>query len=281
MLRQRLIVTLLLLPPGILCIFLGGWWYFGILFAFFILAAYEYTHMMQKTGARPARWLIVCGVAVLAVVQSAPALWPGLAGLAGLLSGGALVAALVAATAWHLVDFERGADSAGTDWAITVAGLVYLGWTSGYFMLIRALPDGLSWTMTVLPAIWFSDSGAYVVGKRFGRHAMVPRLSPKKTWEGFAGGVVWAVFFGALFGWFSSFRAGPDSPVGLASGAIMGFVAALCGVLGDLGISMLKRQVGVKDTSNLLGPHGGLLDRIDSWIIAIPAAYFVIVLFFR
>lgn len=281
MLRQRLIVALLLLPPGILCIFLGGVWYFAILLAFFSLAAYEYSHMMQKTGARPAQWLIVAGVIGLATVQAVPVFWPDLGSRSGLLGGGALVVVLVSATAWHLVDFERGASTAGTDWAITTAGLVYLGWTSGYFMLLRGLPDGLLWTMTVFPAIWFSDSGAYVVGKRFGRHPMVPRLSPKKTWEGFIGGTLWAVFFGALFGWIASFRGGPESSVGLWSGAVVGLVVGLAGVLGDLGISMLKRQVGVKDTSNVLGAHGGLLDRIDSWIIAGPVAYFVILSFFQ
>ena len=131
MLRQRLIVALLMLVPGILCIYLGGFWYFAVLLLFFIPAAYEYTQMMQKTGCRPAGPLIVGGAALLASVQSAPALWPALESRAGLLSGSALVFLLVAATTWHLIDFERGAPASGTDWAITVAGIVYLGWTSG------------------------------------------------------------------------------------------------------------------------------------------------------
>ena len=281
MLRQRLIVTLLLLPPGIACIFLGGGWYFGLLLFFFLPAAYEYAQMMRRGGHRPALPLIVGGTFLLASAQAAPAFWPALQPVAGTLSGGMLTLLLVVATTWHLIDFERGAPASGTDWAITVAGMVYLGWMGGYFALVRALPDGLSWTMTILPAVWFSDSGAYTVGSRLGKHRLSPRLSPKKTWEGYIGGIVWGVAFGALFGALSSFRAGPESAVGFRSGAIVGLFVSLVGTLGDLGISMLKRQVGVKDSSNILGAHGGLLDRIDSWIVAMPLSYFVILLFFQ
>ncbi|MBI3244710.1 MAG: CDP-archaeol synthase [Chloroflexi bacterium] len=281
MLRQRLIVTLLLIPPGIFFIFQGGFLYFGLLLCFFLPAAHEYAQIMRRGGYRPAQWLIVGGTFLLLLAQSAPTLWPALEPEAAVLSGGALAILLVAATAWHLVDFERGAQASGADWAITVAGMIYLGWMGGYFMLVRALPAGLSWTMTILPAIWFSDSGAYTVGSRLGKHHMSPRLSPKKTWEGFIGGILWGVFFGALFGALGSFRAGPDSAVGFRSGAVIGLFVSLVGTLGDLGISMLKRQVGVKDSSNLLGAHGGLLDRIDSWIVAVPLSYFLILLFFQ
>lgn len=282
MLRQRLIIALLLLPPGLIAIFLGGIWYFGLLLIFFLLAAYEYAQMMRKGGHRPAPPLIVAGVFLLILAQSAPALWPQFGPQADLIGGGALAAALLAAITWHLVDYERGAPASGTDWAVTVAGIVYLGWMGGYFVRLRELPDvGLSWTFVVLPAIWFADSGAYTVGKRLGRRHMTPRLSPKKTWEGYIGGVLWGAFFGAMFGWVGGFRIGPQSPVSAGSGAVVGLIISLVGTLGDLGISMLKRQVGLKDTSNVLGAHGGLLDRIDSWIVAGPVAYFVILLFFH
>ncbi len=281
MLRHRLIVSLLLFPPGLASIFFGGVWYFLVLLCFFIPASYEYSLMMKKGGYRPALPLIVGGVFLLIAAHAAPTFWPALQPNAGLITGGALAVLLTLATTWHLVDFERGAPASGADWAITVAGIVYLGWMGGYFVLLRALPNGLSWVMTVFPAIWFSDTGAYTVGTRFGKHLMSPRLSPKKTWEGFAGGLLWGLFFGAFWGFIGSVRAGPGSAVGAGSGAVIGLLVALVGVLGDLGISMLKRQIGVKDTSNILGAHGGLLDRIDSWIMAMPLAYFVIVLFFN
>ena len=88
------------------------------------------------------------------------------------------------AMAYHLIAFERGRDRAAGDFAITVAGLVYLGWIGSYLVKLRELPQGLWWFFLVLPAVWFADTGAYFIGKNFGKHKLSPRLSPKKTWEG-------------------------------------------------------------------------------------------------
>ena len=282
MLRQRLIISLLILPPGLICMYLGGGLYFAVFVVFFAIAAYEYVQMMRVGGLRPALPLVVGGVLALSIAQTLPIFWPASEPRLWLISGGALMALLIVATTWHLVDYERGAaPAAGADWAVTIAGLVYLGWGGGYFIYMRELPDGLWWTFIALPAIWLADSGAYVAGKRWGKHLMTPRLSPKKTWEGLVGGLLTGALSGASFGWLGSLVVPPESYVSALSGAVVGFVVATTGVLGDLGISMLKRQAGIKDTSNLLGAHGGLLDRIDSWIIAGPVAYFVIVLFFQ
>jgi len=281
-LRQRLIIALLIVPPGLLCIILGGVFYFVAMLVIVALAAYEYVDMLQKSGARPARALTVAGALVLTVVQSTSVIWPELSASSNVASGATVVLLLVITTLWHLIDFERGAPNAGTDWAVTLAGIFYIGWLCSYFIALRdGLPDGMGWTLVVLPAIWLSDTGAYVAGRAWGKHFMAPRLSPKKTWEGFVGGLVGGMFFGALFAGLLSLRTDPDTTLGLFSGAVVGFMAALGGVLGDLSISMFKRQVGIKDTSNLLGAHGGLLDRIDSWLIGGPVAYFVILLFFK
>lgn len=279
-LRQRLLITMLILPPGLLCIWVGGWLFLIVIYLFFLTAAYEYVQMMRKAGYRPALLIVLSGVVVLVLAHSIPALIRELQPLAPLLSGGVLMLMLAAAITWHLVDYERGAPSAGTDWAITVAGMVYLGWAAGYGALLRALPDGRLWTFIALGCIWLADTGAYIVGKRWGRHPLAPRLSPKKTWEGFVGGVVWAMGFGALFGAIGSVAAPSGSAIGVGSGSLIGLFMGLMGTIGDLGISMIKRQVGVKDTGNVLGAHGGILDRIDSWIVALPLAYFAVTLFF-
>ena len=280
MLRQRLIITLLILPPGLLCIRLGGFPYLVVMMIITLIASREYAQMMKASGARPAQALIIGGALALALVQALPAVWPTQESQASLFTSATLVALLVAATTWHLVDFEHGAPASGTDWAITIAGIVFVGMMCSYFILLRdGLSSGLEWTLVVLPAIWMSDSGAYVTGKRWGKHALTPRLSPNKTWEGFGGGLVWGVVFGGLFAAILSLQTS-DPHINFFSGAVVGGVASLAGVLGDLSISMFKRQVGIKDTGNLLGAHGGLLDRIDSWLIGGPVAYFVILLFF-
>lgn len=281
MLRQRLLIALLIVPPGLLCILLGGIPYLVVLVIILIIAGREYTQMLTATNARPAQSLIIGGALILALVQSVPNVWPTLESRSGMFTEAALVLILVAATLWHLIDYERGAPASGVDWAITITGAVFLGLTCSYIVLLRnGLPNGLDWTLIVLPAIWMADTGAYVAGKRWGKHTMTPRLSPKKTWEGFIGGILWGIFFGGLFAAILSLRSDAGPTINVFSGAVVGGVASLAGVAGDLSISMLKRQVGLKDTGNLLGAHGGLLDRIDSWLIGGPIAYFVILLFF-
>ncbi len=139
-----------------------------------------------------------------------------------------------------------------------------------YLNFIRFLPEGLKWIVIVLLTTWAFDIFGYLVGKRFGNKLMVPELSPKKTWEGFAGGVfaavITAVFAGSL--WMDTTAVG--------SFALLGLICALFAQSGDLFASALKRQVGAKDSGSLLPGHGGLLDRFDSLLFAAPVAYYYI-----
>jgi phosphatidate cytidylyltransferase len=109
---------------------------------------------------------------------------------------------------------------------------------------------------------------------------MTPRLSPKKSWEGYAGGVLFSVIGTALFaaGW--QLWLGPESAITPLRGALVGLVMGLAPTLGDLGESMIKRQVGMKDSGTLLPGHGGVFDRIDSWLWAAPLGYYLIVWLF-
>ena len=126
--------------------------------------------------------------------------------------------------------------------------------------------------------VMVSDAFQYLSGKLFGRRALAPRLSPKKTWEGFAGGILSAALSGALLGWIWTIAATPGSPIGFVAGLALGAIAGVAGPAGDLGISMLKRQTGLKDAGDFLAGHGGVLDRIDSWLIAVPVCFYGVVL---
>jgi phosphatidate cytidylyltransferase len=178
------------------------------------------------------------------------------------------------------VAYERGRDQAGTDFAVTLAGIIYLGWIGAYMISVRDLPEGKWWLLVVLPAVWLADSGAYLVGVRFGRHKIAPRLSPKKSWEGYIGGIFFAVLGTPLFVALWRVGAGPDTTLTLTAGAWIGLAMGLLTIFGDLGESMLKRQVGAKDSGNLLPGHGGALDRIDSWLWAGVIGYYLVVWFF-
>ena len=151
-----------------------------------------------------------------------------------------------------------------------------MGWVGAYLIKLRNLPNGEWWFFLVLPIVWFADSGAYLVGKEIGKHKLSPRLSPKKTWEGYWGGVFFGVLGGVLFSWLWR----ENLQITLLNGAILGLILGLLTTLGDLGESMIKRQSGIKDSGHILPGHGGIFDRIDSWIWAAALGYYIIIWFF-
>src|SRR5690606_13771451 len=164
------------------------------------------------------------------------------------------------------------------DFAVTVAGIVYLGWIGSYLLDLRQLAQGGWWLMLVLPIVWAADTGAYSIGSAYGRHKMVPRLSPRKSWEGYIAGVFTSILVGAFFSYAFS-ELGPQPLLDLVTpfqGGVLGLVIGALAPIGDLGESMFKRQSGLKDSSNVFPGHGGFFDRIDSWIWGGALGYFII-----
>ncbi len=264
MLVERLIVAIILVPLGIGVIALGGVPYALVAALVLGLAAWEYVCLFRRAGMAPAMPLVVGGVVGMALLRA----WIGFTG-----TDLALAALVLLSITYHMIDYERGREHAPADFGITLGGILYLGWIGSYLVSLRFLPDGLWWILLVLPVVWLADAGAYFVGSRWGKHPLSRRLSPKKTWEGYWGGVVSGILFGALLAGLWGLR----SPVMLpARGALVGLVMAALTPLGDLGESMFKRQVGAKDSSNLLPGHGGVLDRIDSWLWAGVLGYYLV-----
>jgi phosphatidate cytidylyltransferase len=264
---NRLLVAIVLVPIGAAFIAAGGVAYSLFVTSFLGIAAWEYSRLFLRSGTCPSTWLIIGGVAVLSLSRAFLQFrWADL--LLSLL--------VLLAMAVHLVNFERGRDRSGMDFAVTVTGILYLGWIGSYLISLRELTDGKWWVLTALPAVWVGDAAAMVIGKRFGRHLLSPRLSPKKTWEGYVGGVVgstlWGALAGALWGLVT-----PTLTIG--RGALLGLVIGLLSVFGDLGESMIKRQAGAKDSSNILPGHGGVFDRIDSWLWAGVVGYYLVSVF--
>ena len=181
---------------------------------------------------------------------------------------------ILASMTYHLVCYERGRDQAASDFAITLSGIFYIGWLGAYLVSLRELPNGIWWVLIVLPSVWLADSGAYFIGRAFGKHKFSPRLSPKKTWEGYIGGVVVGTLGAGLLALILNLIE-PGIMTTLQAGLI-GLILSLITTLGDLGASMVKRQFGVKDSSNLIPGHGGVFDRIDSWIWAGVLGFYIV-----
>lgn len=271
MLKQRVIVTVILLPLGLAAILIGGM-VFAIVIALILgLAAWEYVGLFRAGGIKANGYVVETGVLALVAARY----YYGFALDAWLLPALVMLSMVV-----HLVAYERGRDQAATDFAVTLAGIFYFGLLGGFFIPLRALPEGEWWVLVTLPAVWLADSGAYFIGTRFGRRRLSPRLSPKKSWEGYFGGLaVGLVATPLLILLYRQLGLASDSAITLARGAVMGAVMGIFPTLGDLGESMVKRQVGVKDSGTLLPGHGGAFDRIDSWLWAAAIGYWVIVWF--
>ena len=155
--------------------------------------------------------------------------------------------------------------------ATTVLGAAWVGFGLGHLVLIRELDEvGVEAILTVLVTVFAIDTFAYAGGRLAGRHRMTPVMSPNKTWEGF--------FFGAVAGILAAFFALYSSEVyGSWRGLVLGAALVAASTVGDLFESLVKRDLGAKDTGRLLREHGGVLDRVDSLLFAAPAAYYVLV----
>ncbi len=268
MLLKRVLVVIVLLPIGVVLILYGGVPYALMIALILSLAAWEYVQLFRAGDIQPASVLVILGTLAL-VISRFLGEWDRADWLISLL--------VLSSMAYHLVAFERGRDQAGTDFGVTLAGALYFGWIGAYLISLRELPEGQWWVLMVLPAVWLADSGAYFIGRAFGKHKMSPRLSPKKSWEGYLGGVLVGTLGTALLALLLSTWTGPGSDITPLRGAVMGLIIALVTPLGDLGESMIKRQVGVKDSGSLLPGHGGAFDRIDSWLWAGVIGYYLIV----
>ncbi len=178
--------------------------------------------------------------------------------------------------------FEEDAeDSSGTGvrpllgFLFLLLGPVYVGFLLGHGLALRDLEGGVdnlgrSWLLFSMLVVFACDTGAYAVGRLVGRHRMAPRVSPNKTWEGAAGGFAASVGAALLVGVVFELAA----PVWQQ--ALIGAVASVAAQVGDLAESVLKRAANVKDSGSIMPGHGGILDRLDSILFALPAVYYLL-----
>jgi len=152
-----------------------------------------------------------------------------------------------------------------------VLGLVYVGFFLAHLVLIRGLEDGGHWLIILMGITAGSDTGAYWVGCRWGKHKLCPNISPNKTVEGAAGGMLGGLVGAVVLSLIFSVKASVLMIIPLA------LTLSIVGMTGDLVESVLKRGFGVKDSGTLLGGHGGVLDRIDSLLLAAPCLYYILI----
>ena len=264
MLASRLKVAIVLIPIAVTCVVLGGYFFLTLILLMLGLAAWEFGRLFKLDGYSPALWVLVPGVVLITLARY---FW-------GFEHNDAILSVLVlAAMAYHTIECGKGCQTPAVDFAITTAGLIYIGWIGSYLISLRNLPNGMWWTLLAIPAIAIGDTGAYFVGRHFGKHKLAPHISPNKTVEGLIGGIITTTLGGVLLALIWGMRAPAlEWQQGLVVGAVLGVLSPL----GDLGESMLKRQFNVKDSGKIFQAHGGMLDRMDSWIWGAVISYYLI-----
>ncbi len=270
MLSQRVKAAFIFVPLILFFIYIGGWAFNTFIAIVLMLAAIEFQQVCQKFGYDLPAPILLLGV-LLFVIQR----WFFVDQYLGL----TLTAVIILSVVTALIQYERGQSKAALNFALLLSGVLYLGWVGTALIALRALPDGRGWVLTALPAVWLADSGAYSIGRRWGKAKMTPRISPNKTWAGLAGAILTGMLSGLLLVLLLRTISFLPADTPLWQGALMGLILSILTPIGDLLISLFKRSADVKDTGNLIPGHGGILDRIDTWIWAALLGYYIVMLF--
>jgi phosphatidate cytidylyltransferase len=281
--RERTISSVGVVAVGLLPALLGGPVFAVTMAILCLVGVREFLTLAGLIGTRP----IATGyLAVPGFAASALAGWSG--------QGALGVVALAVGLPLIIAVLRTDGQAEGTlvDWALSAAGSLYLGLPVVAAVALRGLPGevdrdwltalaarasggwdanprGLAWFLVVLLITWLGDTGAYLIGRRFGRRLLLPSISPKKTVEGAFGGLAGSALAGAAG--VAAFGLGFPALLGAALGVGLGAL----GQLGDLAESMMKRQAGVKDSGTFIRGHGGVLDRMDALLVTLTAGWYV------
>lgn len=257
MLRTRALSAVAIVIPVAVLLWLGDLaWLAGIV-AVAALGVHEFAAAMRQNGRRP---LAAMGWGLAVALPCAAYADPTLT---------LMLPVLVLAVAGSLVFTlaRPHLEGALDDWALSLSGMLYVTLLLAYFVALRQVDRGLQWILLALLCTWACDSAAYLVGRAIGKHLFAPRISPKKTWEGVVGGIAAAMAAGLL--------AVPLVGAHPVAALLLGGGVAAVAVVGDLAESFIKRQFGIKDFGTLIPGHGGVLDRVDSLLFAVPFVYYV------
>ncbi len=256
---------------------LSPWGYVALLAVITAVGVWEFYNLAQGCGYSAQRVmgtslaviLFGFGAAIFASVAVVRSLEAERVILAAILYG------LVAVPSVFVCELFRKQEHPIANVAVTLAGVLYVALPAALMLAVPLLlSNGAGWNpwcaLCYILTIWANDSFAYLAGVAFGKHRMCERISPKKSWEGFVGGVVAAVGFAVLWGWLL------DGNMLVWAG--LGGVVAITGVAGDFVESLFKRSAGVKDSGAIMPGHGGVLDRFDALFISAPYAVLYLIL---
>ncbi len=263
-LTLRLLTAAVGVPVVIVCSLVGGYPFLLAINLVIGLGLFEFYRMLESKGIRPYKTVgVAAGLVVAWYVYFQGGFYSS------------LFITLVVFMIMVMELFRRDGAFAIYHISSTLFGIFYVGWLGSHIILLRQLGEGFPgndmggfFVILAFALAWFADTGAYFLGHAFGRHKLLPRVSPNKSVEGALGGVV----FGALAAFLAKATVLPFLTYGDV--AALGLLSPVMATLGDLVESLLKRDVKIKDTSRALPGHGGMLDRFDSVLFVAPFVYY-------
>ena len=256
--KSRTLVNLIGVPSLLFVMWQGGYWFIGLFTALILLAALELSDLVRQQKGNPLTYLLMAGLIGLIFAQLCEGTIDQISILilVGLLS--------------LCVEIFRGEDKPLLNMATVNFGMIWLGLLLGSLISVRLIPEhGFIITVAMFVSVWTCDTFAFIVGSKFGKTKVLPSVSPKKSWEGSIAGLVGAILFMLILFYNGAF----GDWLCLTDVIAIGFITGGFSQLGDFAESLLKREAGVKDTSDYLQGHGGILDRFDSLAIAAPLTY--------
>jgi len=288
-LAVRLLSAAVLVPAVIYLIILGGLPYLGTVVVIILLGQREFYRLIEDKGAQPlVSYGLVAGAALPIVA------YVGNEYHATLLMTATLLAVMVRQLGKQQIKDSLASISG------TFFGVFYVGWLLSHTIVLRQFHDsviarfgrgaveqlgiaqeaGIFFMIYTLAVVVWSDAGAYFAGRAYGRRKLAPKISPGKSVEGAIGGVFAGTLAGFLAkGFFDAFWPALSHPFGWGAALVFGLLISLAAIVGDLVESLLKRDAAVKDTGTLLPGFGGVLDRIDSPLLAIPVTYYLLLFY--
>ncbi|MBN2453775.1 MAG: phosphatidate cytidylyltransferase [Candidatus Omnitrophica bacterium] len=261
-LAKRIVTSLLILTLVALVIFFFPNWVFALLASTMIgLALKEFFALAEKKGIIVYKYF---GIGIGMLIPVIMFLQKGIEGYFTLDPFFIVIACLFT---FVLQFVRRDSSQAIASIAVTLFGLLYIAWLFSFFVKLKFMPGGALLVSFVVLVTKMGDVGAYFVGNAFGKHNLIPRISPHKTVEGTIGGLFFSIAAAVLSGFYL-----PSLPIGHL--VVLGILLGILAQVGDLAESLLKRDCGVKDSGSTLSGFGGMLDLIDSLLFTTPIFYF-------
>jgi phosphatidate cytidylyltransferase len=264
---KRILGIAIIAPIGVALVIAGGWIFTIGTAAILAIAAWEFWSLFQTSNYTLHKYFLM-GSAILCAI--------GRYTFQGQYFEFILLVILFIDIILTIYEYEKQENYQLSSFGYELAGLVFIAFFGSYLVSLRFLPDGKMWVFLAIPAIGCGDIGAFLLGSKFGKHKMSPKVSPNKSIEGYFGGVLFTVLYAVLFTLIFVYGA---ANITFARAIILGIILGLISPLGDLLESLFKRAFNRKDAGKLIPGHGGILDRIDTWLVGGPVAYFIIYFF--